>query len=64
MTEPTAIRTSDGRWQVVAGGAVMAGPFQAMAEAWRWIDRRSGEPISPAEKRSDWSISKVSGGLA
>lgn len=63
MTEPTAIRTGDGRWQVVAGGTVKAGPFRTMAEAWRWIDRHSGEPISPAEKRSDWSINKVSGGL-
>jgi hypothetical protein len=33
-----------------------------MAEAWRWIDRHQGEPISPAEKKSDWIASKILGG--
>ncbi|SHF60362.1 hypothetical protein SAMN02745157_2520 [Kaistia soli DSM 19436] len=47
MTSQTATRASDGGWQVTSAGAVLAGPFPTMAEAWRWIDRYEGEPITP-----------------
>lgn len=50
----TAVRTDDGRWQVVAGGDVLAGPFETSAEAWRWIDRSSGSPISKSEDSAQW----------
>lgn len=52
----TAVRTDDGRWQVVAGGSVLAGPFETSAEAWRWIDRHSGDPISKSEDRAQWAF--------
>jgi hypothetical protein len=39
-------------------------PFKTMAEAWRWIDRHEGEPISPAEKKTDWIVGKILGGAA
>lgn len=52
----TAVRTDDGRWQVVAGGEVLAGPFETSAEAWRWIDRNTGDPISKGEDRAQWAF--------
>lgn len=54
----TAVRTPDGRWQVVAGGSVLAGPFETSADAWRWIDRNSGDPISKGEQTADWAWNK------
>ena len=36
-------------------GAKVAGPFESNAAAWRYIDRINNEPISIAEKKSDWS---------
>lgn len=50
----TVTRTDDGRWQVVDRGAMLAGPFETMAEAWRWIDRSSGSPISKSEDSAQW----------
>lgn len=47
---------------LVGTGSILAGPFETQAEAWRWIDRHSGEPISPAEKKSDWIVGKILGG--
>lgn len=52
----TAVRTADGRWQVVAAGDVIAGPFETSAEAWRWIDRNTGDPISKSEDRAQWAF--------
>ena len=54
------------------GGYAVAGadhvpliyPFDTQAEAWRWIDRHEGDPISPAEKKSDWIVGKILGGAA
>ena len=36
-------------------GSKVAGPFESNAAAWRYIDRLNNEPISIAEKKSDWS---------
>jgi hypothetical protein len=58
----TVVRDDDGKWIVVAAGKVLAGPFDTSSAAWRWIDRCSGEPISPAEKKSDWIVSQILGG--
>jgi hypothetical protein len=41
---------------------VLAGPFATMAEGWRWIDRRTGEPISKREDRSQWFFDNQMGG--
>jgi hypothetical protein len=49
----TVEQRSDG-WVVIAGEQVLAGPFATNAQAWRWIDRHDGEPISSREKVSQW----------
>lgn len=51
----TVTRNADGQWQVVFRGAVLAGPFSTDADAWRWIDRHEGQPVSASEKRGEWS---------
>jgi hypothetical protein len=50
----TAVQDPDGRWIVVAGKRLLAGPFDSSAGAWRWIERQSGEAVSKAEERADW----------
>lgn len=43
----------------------VAGPFATNAEAWRWIERHEGEPVSPSEKRAEFGFSRpVNGGAA
>lgn len=59
----TPKQTGD-EWFVMRGDQQLAGPFKSHSEAWRWIDRHEGEPISPAEKKSDWIASKIIGGAA
>lgn len=56
------IRTSNGEWAVVSNDMVVAGPFDTNAEAWRWIDRQEGSPISRGEAVSDWIWAKQAGG--
>lgn len=46
-------KTEDGKWQV--GDQV----FDTNAEAWRYLDRRSGEPVSKAEDRSQWVVDNI-----
>ena len=43
------------------GKHVLAGPFATNAEAWRWIDRQMGQPISPREKVAQWLFDKSAG---
>jgi hypothetical protein len=49
MIEMTVDQTEDGKWQVTRGDVVIAGPFDTNAEAWRWIDRKQGEPVNRQE---------------
>jgi hypothetical protein len=37
-------------------GEYIDGPFATNAEAWRCLDRQEGEPISSAEKVTDWLL--------
>jgi hypothetical protein len=53
----TVTETSQG-WIVADGGQIIAGPFPTNAEAWRWIDRSQGDPISRAEQVSQWIFDK------
>lgn len=39
-----------------------AGPFKTNSEAWRWIERYQGEPISKSEERGDWIFGQMAGG--
>jgi hypothetical protein len=41
-------------WVVTDGHDLVAGPFETNALAWRWIDRQTGDFVSPREKRSQW----------
>lgn len=62
--ELTTRAERDGRWSVTdEKGVVVETGFASQAEAYRWIDRREGDPTSPAEKRSDFSSSNVRAGL-
>ncbi len=55
----SAILLPSGKWAVVdASGAVLADDFASNAEAWRWIERRTGEPVSAAEKRSQFGTDR------
>ncbi len=51
----TVSQQPDGKFAVVdATGIVLAGPFDANSEAWRWIDRHENEPVSRAESVAEW----------
>ena len=52
----------DGKWFVESRAQEVDGPFDTNAEAWRWIDRQEGQPISQAEKRAEWIFAKSAGG--
>jgi hypothetical protein len=54
----TATRDQDGNWIVISHGSVLAGPFATCSEAWRWIDRHSGEVTSKSEDTAEWSWNK------
>ena len=58
----TPQRDENGEWVVASGGKVIAGPFERNADAWRWIDRRLGEPINQSEKIGDWISQKILNG--
>jgi hypothetical protein len=55
----------DGKWfvvQDVLAGDVLAGPFKTNTEAWRWVDRCEGSPISRGETVSQWLWDKAANG--
>jgi hypothetical protein len=43
----------EGKWVVTDGGRIV-GEFGSNAEAWRFIDRRSGDPTNRSERVTDW----------
>lgn len=51
----TVFSTADGKFEVFAGSERLAGPFDTSAQAWRWIDRYTGEPISKREDTAQWA---------
>lgn len=55
----TVVKDPAGTWAVVKmDGHVVRAGFATMADAWRWIDRQEGEPISRGEKVSEWIAGK------
>ncbi len=44
----------DGWHYVVSAGGIIAGPFETNAEAWRALDRLTGQPVSRSEQVSMW----------
>ncbi|MBV2144423.1 hypothetical protein KUG47_13055 [Falsochrobactrum sp. TDYN1] len=54
----------DGKYLVMNGGNVVAGPFDTNSEAWRALDRLSGQSVSKAEDTSEWVWNKMAGGEA
>ncbi len=55
----TTIERNGTHFVVDETGSVVAGPFTTNAAAWRWIDRREGEPISRSEAVSDWITQQI-----
>ena len=47
-----------GAFIVIEDDEIVAHGFATCAAAWRWIDRREGEPISKSEQRTEWSWNK------
>ena len=45
-------------WYVVGADESSVGPFDSNDKAWKWLDRRSNEVTSPAEKRTDYRWSE------
>jgi hypothetical protein len=45
-------------WHVIDGNGRVIQVFANNAEAWRWIDRQDGTPISRREVVSDWLFHK------
>lgn len=50
------MKLPDGRW-LVAGRT-----FDTNAQAWRWIDRQEGSPISRSEDVAEWVFGKMANG--
>jgi hypothetical protein len=59
MKPASTVVERDGVHFVVAAGEIIAGPFVSNAAAWRWLDRRTGEPISRAEHVAEWLWRKM-----
>lgn len=51
----TAIQDENRKWLVVNGAKMLAGPFETSSEAWRWIDRYTGQPLNKSEKTAEWA---------
>lgn len=43
--------------RVLSGDTVVA-KLESNAAAWRWLDRRTNEHLSPKERTTDWSVSQ------
>lgn len=54
----TVIEVFTDNWGVQDDGLLIASGFRTNAEAWRWIDRHQGEPVSKAEDTADWIAQK------
>lgn len=55
----------DGTWGIYRGPngkQDIAGPFKTNSDAWRWLDRQTGEPISRSEKTSEYLFAKMASG--
>jgi hypothetical protein len=62
-TPSNVVQSPESQWYVRHGpDMIVAGPFTTQAEAFRWLDRDEGDPISPSERRSDWSFWKSANG--
>lgn len=48
------------QWHVIDAGVLLA-HFPTNAGAWRYVDRAAGQPLSPAEKRTDYVVGKIIG---
>jgi hypothetical protein len=56
----TVDRLADRGWVVLDGaGNVIRDGFETNAEAWRWVDRRTGELVSRSEHVAAWVWSQL-----
>jgi len=54
----------DGKYLVMSVGNVLAGPFDTNSEAWRQLDRLTGQSVSKAEDTAEWVWNKIARGDA
>ncbi len=47
-------RSEKGKFYVLSGQEIMAGPFDTNSEAWRQLDRMTGAAVSKAEDTAEW----------
>jgi hypothetical protein len=45
-------------WDVLDLDGTVLVSFPTNAQAWRWVDRQTGDAISRSEKVSEWIMSK------
>jgi hypothetical protein len=50
---------SERGWDVVDDAGAVLASFPTNAQAWRYVDRHSGEPISRSEDVSSWIMSRI-----
>lgn len=51
----TVFQGTDGKWYIHDDdGTITNGPFPTNAEAWRFIDRITGQPTTKREDTVDW----------
>ena len=43
-----------GNWGIIENGVLIVSGLRTNADAWRWIDRQIGDPISRSEKVSEF----------
>ena len=48
------IQTSDGNWSVIDDNGTILVEGLSNSAAWRWVDRKMGDPVSRSEKVSEW----------
>jgi hypothetical protein len=52
-------KTENSEWVVTDLNSVVAGPFKTNSEAWRAMDRITGDVVSKSESTSQWLWNKA-----
>lgn len=52
----TVIQSDDGRFSVAHDGVCLREGFESSAAAWRWIELRENEVLSPSHKRAEYGF--------
>jgi hypothetical protein len=52
------VRQSESGWDVVDADSTVMASFTTNAQAWRFVDRREGSPVSRSESVTEWIMSR------